>query len=346
MEQVEEYGIEAVLADKAKFIEFRIDQFLKHFSKENISGEEEKILSLLASYSPLPLTVVASTLFSSDMSKASRCMTRLIDLSFVVLENRFYRISDPIEDAAIKAFGLPENKVIKSLTTSIYKLIKDPSYEEQRLDLHRILFRVSWLIKDKKLQQEVIFLFNDLIKTIKSLYNNAESSKSYERVIEVTEVALNECKSKSDYDIVHTFRAKSFIHLQEWEKAKSEIELLKEYTPLRNVYYLEGFLNRKRGKNEEAIASYLESKKCGRNDESLNRELGQCYFYIGDYPKADDCVKKVLQKEQEKKRVNFFTLDLQARIAIACNNENVARKSIEQLQDIDEAAYYGCIPPL
>lgn len=336
MELVEEYGVDIVLADKTRFVELRIDQFLKYFSKEKLSESEKSILCLLASYSPLPLNVIALTT-SQDIVSVSKDLSRLIDLCFIVVEDRLYRISDPIEDAAIKAFGLPGIEVIKNLVKSIINLVDNPDYEEQRLDLHRILYRASWYLKDRNLENRIIFLFNDLIKTIKTLYDH---ERDYSKVIEATEVALNKCKSKSDYETVMSYRAKAFIHQEKWQEAEQEIQKLKEYAPPRNVYYLEGFLNRKQRKNQDAINSYLESRRNGRDDEALNRELGQCYFFVGDYEKANDCVQKVLRRQQDRKRVNFYALDLQAQIAIALGDENLAEKSIDQLRDIDEAAYY------
>ena len=336
MELVEEYGIDAVLADKAKFVELRIDQFFKHFSNQNISEYEKNILCLLASYSPLPLTVIAST-FSKDMKDISKDVSRLIDLSFVVVEDKLYRISDPIEDAAIKAFGLPGAEVIKLLTRYIVKLIDDPNFQEQRLDLHRILYRASWYIKDDALKSRVIGLFNDLIKTINTFYHK---DRDYSKVIEATEVALNKCQSKSDYETIYEYRVKSFVHLEKWQEAEQEIENFKNYARLKNVYYLRGFLNRKQRKNDEALTYYLESVKCGRDDESLNRELGHCYFFVRNYKKANEYVQKVLQRQRDHKRVNFYALDLQAQIAIALGDRDIANSSIAQLQDIDQSAYY------
>ncbi len=336
MELVEEDGIDIVLADKTKFVELRIDQFLKHFSKESLSESEKNILCLLASYSPLPLKIIASAI-SQEIGSAGKSLSRLIDLSFVVVEDKLYRVSDPIEDAAINAFGLPSVEVMKILVKSILELIDNRDYEEQRLDLHRILYRASWYLKDRNLESRIIFLFNDLIKTIKTLYDH---ERNYSKVIEATEVALNKCNSKSDYETVISYRAKAFIHQEKWQEAEQEIQRLREYAPLRNVYYLEGFLNRKQRKNQDAINSYLKSRSSGRNDEALNRELGQCYFFVRDYEKANECVKKVLQSQQNRKRVNFYALDLQAQIAIALGDENLARTSIDQLQPIDTSAYY------
>jgi tetratricopeptide (TPR) repeat protein len=336
MELVEEYGIDVVLADKLKLVELRIDQFLKHFSSENISKDQQNILCLLASYSPLPLTVIASS-FSKEMKDISNDISRLINLSFVVVEDKLYRVSDPIEDAAIKAFGLPEAKAIKSLANAIFKLIDEPGFDEPRLNLHRILYRASWYIRDEDIKNRVIYLFNDLMKIIKTLYDN---DRNYSGVIEATEIALMKTNNKSDYEIIFSYRAKSFIYQEKWQEAEQEIKKMKEHAPLRNVYYLYGFLNRKQRKNQEAINAYLESQKCGRNDEALNRELGHCYFFIGDYQKANEYVQKVLQSQKHHKRVNFYALDLQAQIAIALGDKEVANQSIALLQDIDESAYY------
>ena len=257
MELVEEYGIDAVLADKAKVVELRIDQFLKYFSNENMSENEQNILCLLASYSPLPLIVIASTV-SKSIKDISEDVARLINLSFVVVEDKLYRVSDPIEDAAIKAFGLPEPRAIKLLAKSIVKLIDEPDFEEPRLNLHRILYRASWYIKDEYIKNRVIYLFNDLMKIIKTLYDN---DRNYSKVIEATEVALIKANNKYDYEIIFSYRAKSFINLEKWQEAEQEIKKMKEYAPLRNVHYLYGFLNRKQRKNQEAINSYLESQK-------------------------------------------------------------------------------------
>ena len=337
MELVEEYGIDLVLADKAKFVEIRIDQFFKHFSKQNISKDEKNILCLLASYSPLPLTVIASTI-SKSMKDISKDVSRLIDLSFVVVEDKLYRISDPIEDAAIKAFELPGAEVIKSLTIYILKLIDDPNFQEQRLDLHRILYRASWYIKDDALKSRVIGLFNDLIKTIKTFY---DKDRNYYKVIEATEVALNQCQSKFDYKTIYEYRVKSFANLEKWQEAEQEIEKFRTYAQPKDFYYLCGFLNRKRRKNEDALNAYLESLKCGRDDESLYRELALCYFYIKDYKKAKKYVQIVLEIQKDKKRVNFYSLDLQAQIAIELRDINLANQSIAQLQDLpDQSAYY------
>jgi tetratricopeptide (TPR) repeat protein len=337
MELVEEYGIDLVLADKAKFIELRIDQFVKHFSKAKMSENERNILCLLASFSPLPLTVIASTV-DKDMKDISKDVSRLIDLSFVVVEDKLYRISDPIEDAAIKTFGSLEAKAIKSLAESIVKLIDDPNFQEQRLGLHRILYRASWYINDDVLKSRVIGLFNDLIQTIKTFYNE---DRDYSKVIEATEVALNKCKSKFDYETIYAYRVKSFANLEKWQEAEQEIEYFKNYARLKDVYYLRGFLNRKQRKNEEALTHYLESVKCGRDDESLNRELGLCYFFVRNYTKANEYVQKVLQRHKDHKRVDFYALDLQAQIAIALGDRNIASQSIAQLQDLpNQSAYY------
>ncbi len=336
MESVEQYGIDLVLAEKSKFVELRINQFLKHFSNEKLSDSEKQILRLLAAYKPLPLNIVASTL-STTMKELSVTVSRLMDLSFIVVEDRLYRVADPIEDAVIKAFGMPKSKVVEALAQAIVKLIGDPEFEEQRLDLHRNLYRTSWFVKDKRLDKSVIFLFNDLIETIKALY---DVDREYSKVIEATTVALGRCRSKSDYETVISYRAKSYIRREKWNEAEKEIEDLREHAPLRNVYYIRGFLNRRRGKISDAIESYLEAKKNGRNDESVNRELGLCYFLTQDYKSANLYNQKVLESQRNNKKVNFYSLDLQIQISMALDEMELAENLISQLQDINASAYY------
>nr|MDZ8062748.1 hypothetical protein [Nostoc sp. EkiNYC01] len=234
-------------------------------------------------------------------------------------------------------FGLPNSTLLRSLTEMIIKIIDDPDFEEQRLDLHRILYRASWYIKDTQIQNRVIFLFNDLIKTIKTLYDD---ERNYSKVLDATEIAFNKCKSKSDYETVISYKVRALIHQERWQEAEKEIENLKQYAPPRNIHYLYGFLNRKKKDIPTAIDFYLESRRCGRNDESLNRELGQCYLFVKDYIKANGCVQQALDRQRSKKRSNFYVLDLQIQIAMALRDVELAKNCIIQLQDIDEVSYY------
>ena len=336
MESVEQYGIDLVLAEKKKFTELRINQFLKHFSNEKISAAEQQILRLLATYKPLPLNIVSSTL-GIDIKDLSNLVSRLMDLSFIVVEDRLYRVADPIEDAVVKAFGTPKSKVVEALAQALVELIDDPAFEEQRLDLHRNLYRTSWFVKDRRLDKSVIFLFNDLIGTIKTLY---DVDRDYSKVIEAATVALGMCIGKSDYETVISYKAKSYIRQEKWDEAEKEIEYLRKHAPLRNVYYILGFLNRRRGRTSDAIDSYLESKKNGRNDESVNRELGLCYFLTQDYERANFYNQKVLERQKRNKKVNFYSLDLQIQISMALNDMKLAESLISQLQDINTSAYY------
>ncbi|MHC5937072.1 hypothetical protein [Nostoc sp.] len=99
------------------------------------------------------------------------------------------------------------------MVKSIIDLIDDPNYEEQRLDLHRILYRASWYLKDEKIGRKIVFLFTDLIKTIKTSYDH---ERNYPKVIEATEVALNNCKNKSDYEtVISCNRSQDLKHYSE-----------------------------------------------------------------------------------------------------------------------------------
>lgn len=341
MEVVAEYGIAMALTNKAKFVQNRTNQFLQQFSRTNISEVEKSILCLLGSYSPLPLTVIISTITKGEIEIENiiKCMERLIDLSFIVVEDRLYRIADPIADAAIKAFKIPEMEVMELLAKSILKLIDDPNFEEQRLELHRILYRVSWFIKDRTISDKVVFLFNDLIKTIETLFN-ANNRNDYSKILKLTKIALTQCKLASDYAEILSYRARVFIKQEKWEEAQQEIDKYKDYALIQNFYYLQGFLYKRYGKHKEAIDSYLKSSRYGRKGESLQRELGHSYFLIGDYATANEYVEKVLDRQRKKNRLNFYAVDLQIQIATALKNKDLALSCIEQLKDINEIAYY------
>jgi tetratricopeptide (TPR) repeat protein len=336
MELIEEYGIDIVMADKKRFVEHRIDQFIKYFSDKNLCEVEKSILCLLASYSPLPVKVISSVI-SQKMNITCEKISRLIDLSLVVLEGRMYKVSDPIEEAASINFGLPDSQATEKLVHSIIEIINNPDYKDQRLELHRIVYRASWSIEDKNMKNKVIFLFNDLIKIIRNFYDR---ERDYNQVIKATEIALAKCNFKSDRETILSYKIKSFVHLEKWTEAEQEMQIFKEYASLKNFYYLEGFLKRKQRKNEDAINAYLESYRYGKNDEAIHRELGQCYLVIGDYQNASYHVKEALERVKIKKRADFYVLDLQVQIAMALGDIVTAQESIDQLQDSNQPLYF------
>ena len=95
---------------KAGLSEFRTTVFLsEHLSTLTLDINKQNIMRLLSNYSPLPLPVISGVL-AIKLKPLHVSLIALIDMALVITtEKGHYRMSDQVEDAALKTFGyLPE----------------------------------------------------------------------------------------------------------------------------------------------------------------------------------------------------------------------------------------------
>lgn len=275
VEQVREYGADLVLSDARRLVQFRRTRFLQHLDTLHLDTEEQYILRLLALYSPLPMSVIV-TVTNSEAGVTQDRLIRLIDLALVTTTQAgHYRIADPVVDAAVSAFGFPSTQENKSLARVVNDLLQESDTVDTRLDLSRVLFRAARLANDKVMEENAIYLASDLIKLTETLYHE----RRYREAVNNGYVAIDE-RPKSERARSYLIRA--LVQEESWEEAESQISELQRYAPVRNVLFLRGFLERKHNNIGPAIEAYESSKRAGRRDVAVNRELAQCYLLTND----------------------------------------------------------------
>ncbi len=317
------------MRDKTRMVQFRTSVFLRHFAGLNFSSNEHELLRLLALYSPLPLPIIADVL-ELNIEVLHNIMIKLIDLALVITnEYGNYRIADPVADAAISAFGFPSDKHNKALVRILSNFLKNHQIESPQLELSRVLFRAAQMTRDSAGAKTIIHLASDLIKLTETQYH----ARRYKNVIETAYIAL---KERPDSVSARSFLIRALINEEEWEEAETQLNELKKHAPIRDVYFLTGFLERKRNRIYAAIDAYEKANKLGWKGAAVNRELALCHFLSNDYEQASKYIEEALARHSDNK----YVVDLWAQIAIRRLDENAARKALAILEVIDASVFY------
>lgn len=327
IDQAKEYGIASVLADKHRLVQFRTMPFVKFLKSQVLTHSQKSILFTLARYSPLPLQVLADAHSYSTESLAKEIMA-LVDRSLVLPDERgLYSLAAPVADAVISEFrgGSEEND--PAIYESLKRLANSDEIDAPRLDIYRLTFKAA-LRSGRSRDEEVFHMTNDLIRLAEDFYH----SRDYLRCIETARLALEEDpKSYSARD----YLIRSLIQDEQWGSAEREIRELQIYAPNRDVQFLSGFLERKRGSMQKAIAHFVNAERLGRSGAALKREIASCYFHLDQIPEA----KKYVLEAMNSKKDNRFVIDLAIQIAMREGDEQAARSGLENLMVVDVESF-------
>ena len=327
--QAKQYGVELVIQDKSRLTEFLTTAFLRHLAKSNLSEVEKELLQLLATYSPLPLPVIADVL-RLDAKVLSTVLINLVDLALIVTtESNYYRIADPIADAAINAFGFPGNEKHNLVAEKIAAYVTEYEVQGPRSELTGILYRAARLSKNEELMNRSIYLASDVISVTANFYHNGRYS-------EAIESGYQSLAIRPDNVSARNFLIRALIQEEKWSDAVEQIQELRRYAPLQDISFLEGFLERKRGNVKDAINAYKDAESRGRRDIPLYRELALCYFLIGDLDEASKYINEALAKRSD----NRYVVDLWAQISAKRGDESTARRALARLEAVGDPLFY------
>lgn len=331
VQQAKYYGLDLVMADKSRLVQFTSGVFLRHLAGLNLDTLDQDLLRLTAIHSPLPLPTIA-TVLEFEIPKLHATLIRLIDLALIITtDDGHYRIAEPIAAAAVSAFGFPTQEQHRAVAIDLNKYVVD-HFEVGRpqLELSRVLFRAAQLAGDKEIASHAFHLANDLIILTETHYH----SRNYFAAASCARVALQQ---RPDSITARSFLIRSLIHQEEWENAESQISALKAYAPPRDIHFLAGFLERRQGNVDAAIQEYKTSERLGRKGAAIKRELGQCYFIAGNLEEASQYIHEALKSHGD----NPYIVDLWAQVATRQRDEATARQALSRLEVLDTPLYYN-----
>lgn len=327
--QVEDYGIDLVLSNKQRLMEFQTSVFLRHFAEIGLSKEEQRLLRLLAFHSPLPLCVIVGV-SGMDLPSLEQALLRLIDFSLLIVdESGLYRIADPVDDAASRAFGIPERDEHSAIASQLLDFLSQDDSEIPHLALSRVLFRAAKLAGDKDTASKTMRLAGDLIKLTETLYH-------LRRYSEGIEVGYSAVEERPRNEKARSFLIRALVQEERWDEAESQLSLFERIAPRREVQFLRGFMERNRNRIPEAIVLYEESERLGKRGAAINRELAQCRLLVGDLDGATKSIEQALVTHGD----NPYLLDIWAKAATRKGDEQTARKALSRLEIVDKSFYY------
>ncbi|VTU00983.1 tir protein : Uncharacterized protein OS=Nitrosospira sp. APG3 GN=EBAPG3_6300 PE=4 SV=1: TIR_2 [Gemmataceae bacterium] len=317
------YGLDFVASDDARLVQYRRSALLHHLKTLTLDEGDKEILQILGTYNPLPLRVLMRVARLS-VDKASESISRLIDLALlVVTDEGYYQLTDPVVGAVEEVCNVAEDRHHIAMQDALDEYLKEPGLEERRLELNRLRFLAGSLAGDDDSNDTSIRLLSDYIATAERLYNR----ELYERAVTLCRAAV---KHRPQSDKARTILIKGLIKQEQWVEAESEIQDLTHYAPIRDTAFLRGFMERHRNNMQAAIDAYLESRKAGRRDVALRRELAHCYYMLGQLDLADVEIQQVVKLSPN----NDFAFDMWAQIACRRGDEPAARAALRQMERV------------
>ncbi|MBQ4679754.1 toll/interleukin-1 receptor domain-containing protein [Aeromonas dhakensis] len=328
IKQASLYSVDALVNDKRKLTQFSQKRFINHIQDHNLDECDVMVLQALSSYSPLPLTSLIS-LYNRPQLDAHDKLYEMIDCSLIrVIDGQLYRIADPIKGSVNEIFGYASKDVLNKILRPL-EIYVDSTNEDCKLELSRVLYRLGFVLNNNRVRDKGIKLDADYIKLLEDAYHQ----RKYKEAIELGYDAITHCP---DSAIARTFLIKALIQEEKWEAAQNQIDVLYPIDEYRNIYYLQGFLERKKGEFEKAINALDKAEAHGRKGFALYREFSHCYLMRGDLDPAGKYIEKALLIQPNNNQV----IDMAARVAIKLHDENTAKKYIDRLELLDKHEHF------
>lgn len=328
IKQASIYSVDALMGDKRKLTQFSQKRFITHVQDHNLTEDDVKALQVLSNYSPLPLDCILS-LYACDRNAAHDRIYELIDCSLVrVVDGILYRIADPIKGAINEVFGYPSGKILTIIKNKLNEYIESAK-EEHKLEISRVLFRLGFALGDADATASGIRLNSDYIKLLESAYHQ----RNYKEAIDI---GMEAVAANPESATAKTFLIKALIQEERWDAAQKHLDSLYPLDEYRNVYYLKGFLERKKGNFKSAIKAYTDAKNHGRKGFALYREFSHCYLMIGDIDSSQKNIEEALRIQPNNNQV----IDMAARISIKKGDKDLAKRYVEQLELLDSPEHY------
>ncbi|WP_354079843.1 tetratricopeptide repeat protein [Constrictibacter sp. MBR-5] len=329
MELIYRRGADLVLNTKVALVEFSASYFLRILSDDaELSPVRRSILSTLASYSPLPLRTLGSV-FDLEPIDLDNAMSYLLDCAFVYPdEDGFYCIAEPLIDAVNRMTSLFSIDHL-AVANAIRDTLDDLEEEAKKLALSRSLYRALSLSGKNSEGTDAVHLVSDNIQVAMEFYHARDYDNSIKFGLMSVEQRPNNIEARS-------YLIRALVQNEEYDVAEAQIQQLRGRGDLKESYFLTGFLNRKRGRYQEAIKAYGEAVKRGRKGAAVHRELALCFLEVGDLPKA----REHIDQAQERDRDNRYVVDLQVQIAVRQKDEETARSRLATLEAVDRREFY------
>jgi tetratricopeptide (TPR) repeat protein len=328
MELVRVYGASTVLAERDRIISFRANPFVQYLRALSPNKNQQWLLRMLAANSPLPPEILLE-LSSRPSDECGGNLMELVDVSLVVPDDSgWYRISDPVAEAVSREYPACTADEFAAIADAVGEYLDQSTADGAYLELSRVRFRALMLAGRPRATQEALFLAADWIRLAERFYHDQD----YGSAAQAASAAVEARPKNAD---ALMWLVKANIKLEAFPDAKDGIEALSRIGAVKEAAYLEGFLQRHRGRLREATEHYRVALRHGMHGVAIHRELALCYFGIGNLAEA----RRHIDDAQRRQRDNPYIIDLMIKIACAQADETTARSLLRVLETVDRPAF-------
>lgn len=276
--------------------------------------------------SPLPLSVIAEYC-EITAEEATDSVDHLLDLAFVLPDGLHFRITEPLRDAAYRAFdGLRIDS--SRIADLLDAYLRDEPDDDARLNLGQTIFRASLLSGSGAKSRFAVGFAADLIQVATQSYHDQD----YDLAIRYGSSAL---EARPDNIDVRRYVAQALIRRERFPEAEAHIDALVKMGELKEAFYIRGFAARRRREYRDAIDAYEKSLAYGRGGVAIHRELGSSYFELGDLSKAEYHIRQA----EERFPHNRYVVDLRCTIALRLGDLETAERTLAILERVDPSGF-------
>ena len=320
-------GIPQVVANQRALVNFSAELFLRQLQQtQSLTPTMASMMQLLSGFSPLPLSVMAE-FCSIDMNEAALSADHLLDLAFILPDGLHFRITEPLRDAAYRAFdGLLIDT--SRLAGILDKYLRNEPDDDARLNLGQTIFRASLLSGSNSKSRFAVGFAADLIQVATQSYHDQD----YDLAIRY---GLSALEARPDNVDVRRYVAQALIRRERFGEAEEHILALIKMGELKEAFYIKGFLQRRKRDYKAAIEAYEKSLAYGRGGVAVHRELGSSYFELGDLDKAEAHIREA----EDRSPHNRYVVDLRCTIALRMGDLVTAERTLDVLERVDPSGF-------
>jgi len=217
---------------------------------------------------------------------------------------------------------IPYEELAQAIDRYMAQRREDMEENAEPLSLLRAKFKAYVLAGRDRTR--LFYIASDLARLQQAYYHDQDYEKSIEFGCEALQIRPRQLD-------VSRYLARAHTQLERYDQAAEIIDGIKKIS-MREAKFLEGFMLRKQGRMASAVAAYREALALGMKGVAIHRELGQCLFEEGKFSEASAHLARAREADPDNK----FVLDYDIQVAIAEERFGDARKTLEQLEQVED----------
>lgn len=321
--EINNMGVDIVKSSPKTLINFTKEAFDEYLEKYIHDEKTGSILKILSNFNNELTHSILDVLIPNCIDELSK----LIDLNIVKInhDSRIYSISLPLLNSIGERFGVLTKKDYTNITLKLKERFWSDEDVVNNTTLNTIIYSLLRSDSSNELSEFKNWIVpSDILKSARNAYKN----KEWKIALNLFEQLLNIDK-ENVVALEYLIRSKIRIG----DNCNAELVRLKKVDKDKHDLVL-AFKLVKNSDFEKAIQLLEEIKKKAYFPHYVYRELGECYFQIGDYENVQKNINESLFDKKNQK--NQYILDLAAKNAIKIDNYDLAEEYIKLLEAVDD----------